>query len=281
MAADKKDWQTRLNPDEQHFVKYNLGLFVVFDNVVINNLVEFKQRMQCMEIQAWFACQEAQEHVHVEAYMLQAEGILEGDELAEVLASVETMPAIAAAVRWARKYMDLALPDGDVLIAWACVEGVLFQSSFAGIQWLRERNLLPGVTTYNQFIARDENYHACGTAHVVRHELLERPSSARAHEIMREGLGVAALIVAEGLRAPLLHMTPALLLQYTEFQANCILDLMGYPALSRAGNPFPFMDKLALNDVAKANFFEKDVTQYAGAVAGSAEYGINSAPITY
>jgi ribonucleoside-diphosphate reductase beta chain/ribonucleoside-diphosphate reductase subunit M2 len=41
---------------------------------------------------------------------------------------------------------------------------------------------------------------------------------------------------------------------------------MGYKPLYFAENPFPFMNKMLLNDVSKTNFFESRPTQYQNLV---------------
>jgi ribonucleoside-diphosphate reductase subunit M2 len=49
------------------------------------------------------------------------------------------------------------------LIAFACVEGIFFSSSFASIYWIKKRGLMPGLTLSNEFISRDEasTYRIC------------------------------------------------------------------------------------------------------------------------
>lgn len=282
MSGDRKDWETRMDDGERHFVRYILGLVAIFDNIVIKNLKEsFEKRLGCMEAAAYLAAQEDQEWVHAEAYMLQSEGVAQGDELNGILNSIETMPAVKTIVEWANKYLNNDMPDGDVLIAWAFVEGVLFQGPFCGLQWLRDRKLLPGVTEFNQFIARDEGVHTLFTCHIVKEELLDRPTRIRAHAIANEAFKAAAMFIDEALPKPLHNMTANLMKQYVQFQTDCVLAEMGYRALFGAKNPFPFMDALSLQEVAKANFFERRSTAYSGPVKDAAVFSIDESPIKY
>lgn len=282
MANDAKDWNTRLEPADKHFVKYNLGLFAVFDNLVIKNLKEnFVKRLNCMEAEAYLAAQEDQEWVHAEGYMLQAQGVVGGAELDEILASMKTMPAVKAVIDWASKYLDPSIPDGEALIAFAFVEGVIFSGSFAGIQWLRERNMLHGMTEFNQFIARDEGIHCLFTCHVVREELIARAPRHRAHAIAREAIAVASMFVDEAMPKPLHNMTAPLLKQHIQFRADTVLKEMRYKPLFQVEEPFVFMDKLSLNEIAKANFFERRSTAYKGIEAGDNVYGIDESEITF
>ncbi len=46
------------------------------------------------------------------------------------------------------------------LIAFACVEGIMFSGSFCAIFWLKKRGLMPGLCLSNELISRDESLHA-------------------------------------------------------------------------------------------------------------------------
>jgi ribonucleoside-diphosphate reductase beta chain len=282
MSKDANDWKTRLDARDKHFIKYTLGLFAVFDNLVIKNLKEnFAKRFNCMEAEGYLAIQEDQEWVHAEGYMLQAEGVVGGEELKEVLGSIRTMPAVKAIIEWAKKYLSDAIPDGEALIAWAFVEGVIFSGAFAGIQWLRERNMLPGMTEFNQFIARDEGVHCLFTCHVAVEQLIVRAPRSKAHEIAAEAIAVASMFVDEALPQPLYNMSAELMKQYVQFQADCVLAEMKYKPLYGIKNPFTYMDKLSLNEIAKANFFERSVTAYQGPSEGGLVFGIDETEVKY
>ncbi|CAG9773360.1 unnamed protein product [Ceutorhynchus assimilis] len=43
---------------------------------------------------------------------------------------------------------------------WAAMEGIVFNFAFALFCWLRYKNLLPEFTKANEYIMRDEQYHA-------------------------------------------------------------------------------------------------------------------------
>lgn len=282
MSKDKKDWDTRCTPEEKHFIKYQLGLFAIFDNLVIKNLKEnFVKRFRCMEAEAYLAKQEDQEWIHAEAYMLQAQGVVGGDELKEVLASLQTMPAVKAIIDWAAKYLDPSVSDGEALVAWALAEGGIFSASFAGIQWLRDRNMLPGMTEFNQFIARDEGVHCLFTCHLVTDQLIARAPRTKVHAIVREAFAVTSLFINASLPHALHNMTAPLMEQYTQFQFDSVLALMRYKPLYSVENPFRFMDKLSLNAVAKANFFERRASQYGGPEEGSLDCTVDKSEIQY
>ena len=71
-----------------------------------------------------------------------------------------------------------------------------------------------------------------------------------------------------------------LMRQYVRFQADCVLADMGYAPLFRAENPFPFMDKLTLNEIAKTNFFEARPTQYQKVTKeGASRFAVDNSPV--
>ena len=71
-----------------------------------------------------------------------------------------------------------------------------------------------------------------------------------------------------------------LLNQYVRYVADTVLIQTGFPPAYRAANPFNFMDMLALNEVAKSNFFEYRPTQYQNlGASGALEFAIDDSPI--
>jgi len=54
--------------------------------------------------------------------------------------------------------------------------------------------------------------------------------------------------------------------EYIEFVADRLLVSLGYPKAWNTANPFPWMERIALEG--KDNFFEKRVTNYALAGVG-------------
>ena len=265
LTKDRNDWQsTRMADDERNFVKMQLAFFARIDIDVLDNLDEnFGQEVDCLEARFYYAAQRDQECVHTESYSLQIEAVMEGAEREQVFNAVRTMPIIGKMRAWVKRWFDRAHPAGDRLVAWAGVEGVLFSSSFNGLQWLRERNLLPGITDANTMIVRDEGIHTLFTCLLVRKYLIARPSQERVEEIFGSLVELLDEFVRESLPVRLIGLNAELMTQYVRFQADCVIADMGYkPVYGVAANPCPYMDKLTLNEVAKVNFFEHRPNQY-------------------
>lgn len=263
LSQDRRDWETRMSEPERAFIRHQLAFFSRFDIDVLGNIDELTNDVDCLEAKFVYAAQAHQECVHAEAYSLQASALLEGDELTRVLNAVTNSPVIARMRDWALRHFAPGLPVGERLAAAAYVEGGFFNSSFASLQWLRERNLLPGVVAYNEFILRDEGVHWLFTCLLLRQRVRVRPSPAFIAGMLAEVVALIDAFIEESLPEPLLGINATLLRQYIRFQLDNVTAEMGYPELVMGdSNPFPFMDKLTLQGVMKTNFFEHQSTAY-------------------
>ena len=263
LSADRASWNT-MTDDQKHFVIMQLAFFATIDISVLDNIDDnFSSEVDCLEARAVFAEQSAQEWIHTEGYGLQIEAVIENeDERERIFNSARTMPIIARMKEWVTKWFDRGLSIGERLIAFAAVEGVLFSASFSSIQWLRELRLLPGVTAFNEFIVRDENVHTEFSCMLVTKYLKEQPSQEVAHAIFDEVIYIIDDFISESISVSLIGLSVEDMKQYVRYQTDRVLEMLEYDAKFNVANPFPFMDKLLLNDVSKTNFFEGRPTQY-------------------
>jgi len=281
LSKDKADWTTRMDADQRHFVAMQLGFFAGADLWVLDNLAEnFSQEIDCLEANMAFAAQMDQECTHAESYSLQIEAVMSGEERDNTMNAAEHMPAVRKMRDWAFRWFDRGIDIGERLVAWAIFEGVLFSASFASLQWLREANLLTGITEYNTFIVRDEGVHTLHACLYVRRYLVNRPSAARVYEIFDGAIETLDDFVDTSLPVRLIGMNADLMRTYVRFQADCVIEELGYEPRYRVENPFPFMDKLSLNEVAKANFFERNSTQYQSVTrAGASNFALDDSEV--
>jgi ribonucleoside-diphosphate reductase beta chain len=154
------------------------------------------------------------------------------------------------------------------LLAFICVEGIFFSGSFCAIYWLKSRGLMPGLSTANQFISRDENLHA--EMAIELYKMLEnRLDQTTVHSIFKEAVEIEREFITESLPVSLIGMNEKLMSQYIEMVADRWLVLLGYDKLYGTANPFPFMEMISLNE--KVNFFENVVTNYQRSNVGTTE----------
>jgi ribonucleoside-diphosphate reductase beta chain len=154
------------------------------------------------------------------------------------------------------------------LLAFICVEGIFFSGSFCAIYWLKNRGLMPGLSTANQFISRDENLHAEFAIELYKmldHKLDEET----VHAVFKDAVDIEKEYITESLPVSLIGMNAALMRLYIEFVADRWLVLLGYNKIYNSQNPFSFMELISVN--CKTNFFETVVDSYQRA-------NINSTP---
>jgi ribonucleoside-diphosphate reductase beta chain len=154
------------------------------------------------------------------------------------------------------------------LLAFVCVEGIFFSGSFCAIYWLKSRGLMPGLSTANSFISRDENLHT--EFAIELYKMLEaRLDETTVHSIFREAVEIEKEFITESLPVSLIGMNCNLMTQYIEMVADRWLVLLGYNKIYNTQNPFPFMEMISLNE--KVNFFENTVTSYQRSNVGTTE----------
>jgi len=163
LAQDATDFQT-LTADEQHFVKYVLAFFASSDGIVNENLMgNFSKEIQISEARSFYAFQAFNEAEHNRTYgMLIDSLVTDLDERDRLFNAITEIPAVQRKAEWALTWLDPATRSfAERLVAFLCVEGILFSGSFCAIFWLKRAHpgLLPGLSPSNQFIARDEASH--------------------------------------------------------------------------------------------------------------------------
>jgi ribonucleotide reductase beta subunit family protein with ferritin-like domain len=266
MSQDVRDWQT-LAPDEREFLLHVLAFFAVSDSLVLENLVgNFCTELSNPEVVAFYTFQAMMENVHAEMYSILLDTLCQDQEQKQRLFNaVETMPSVAQKAAFAQKWMDPQQPYEQRLIAFACVEGILFSGSFCAIYWLRKRSLCPGLTLSNEFIARDEGMH-CEFA-VLLYRQYTRPEdrlpAAQVREIIHAALEVERAFIAKALPHKLTAMNSVSMSAYVYFVADRLCQqLCDHPLVEGIvpHNPFEWMVQLGLQG--KTNFFEKRVSEY-------------------
>jgi ribonucleoside-diphosphate reductase beta chain len=150
-------------------------------------------------------------------------------------------------------------------MAFAAVEGIFFSGAFCSIFWFKQRGIMPGLTTSNEFISRDEGLHT-DFACLLYSKLANRLSKTRAHKLIREAVKIEKEFITEAIPCSMIGMNAKMMGQYIEFVADRLLLQMGYPKTYETGNPFGFMERISLEG--KDNFFEKKVSTYALAGVG-------------
>jgi ribonucleotide reductase beta subunit family protein with ferritin-like domain len=266
-TQDMKDWE-KLTDDERHFVKNVLAFFAGSDGIVMENLVErFTGEVAWMEAKMAYGFQAMMEGIHSEVYSLMIDTFVKDtDEKDKLFHAIQTIPCIGKKAQWALKWIgDRKSSFATRLIAFACVEGIFFSGSFCAIYWLKQRGLMPGFTTSNEFISRDEGMHTDFACLLYSH-IQNRIRRSRVVEIIKEAVDIEKEFICESLPCKMLGMNSELMSQYIEFVADRLCVQLGYSKIFNTTNPFDFMERISLES--KDNFFEKRSTNYSKAGVG-------------
>ena len=267
LTKDMKDWE-KLDENTQHFIKHVLGFFAASDGILMENLsLNFQNEVQIPEARYFYANQNFMEAIHSETYSLLIDTYINDKaEKQKLLEAATTIPAIQKKADWAIKWLDSSKADFPTrLIAFAVVEGIFFSGAFCSIFWLKKRGLMPGLTTSNEFIARDEGLHT-DFACLLYSKIKNRLKRGQVNKIIKDAVTIEKNFITKALPCELIGMNAALMAQYIEFVADRLLVQLGYPKVYEAANPFEFMERISLEG--KDNFFEKKVSNYAKAAVG-------------
>ena len=262
-SKDTSDFN-KLTPDEQHFIKMILAFFSSSDTIVNINLSErFLNDVKIREAIIAYTYQMMIESVHSEVYSLQIDNIVKDTtEKERLFNAVREFPCIAMKANWALKWIESDDSFAARLIAFAIVEGVFFSGAFCSIYWFKKRNLMPGLCSSNELIARDEGMHA-SFAVLLYSMLTNKLPESQIHDMFTDAVIIETQFICDSLPCAMIGMNSDLMTQYIKFVADRLLVDLGYNKLFNVINPFDFMESISIEG--KTNFFESRPTQYQNA----------------
>lgn len=267
LSKDMAHWE-KLSDNERYFIKNILGFFAGSDGIVMENLAErFSRDVKWPEAKFFYACQNLLEAVHSETYSLLIDTYIQDkEEKAHILRATDTIPCVKKKAEWALAWINNKEESfATRLLGFAAVEGIFFSGAFCAIFWLKQRGLMPGLTLSNEFIARDEGIHT-DFACLLYSKIVNRLDKKKVHKIIRDAVKIEKQFITKSLPCELIGMNAKMMTQYIEFVADRLLLQLGYPKAYNTANPFPFMERMSLEN--KDNFFEKRVSTYAKATVG-------------
>ena len=308
LTDDAKHFRDRLNEGERRLLLRVLGFFAGSDTIVAQNInmnfIDECEKRGWLETVIAYQFQTMMENIHSEAYSLMIDELISDKaQRLQLFDSIKQIPSIAAKAEWCMRWMGKAdraelIPDfvrksldqnranlsddtrvwldaecptfGERLVAFNCVEAILFSSSFAIIFWFKKRGLLPGISFANELISRDERmHHEFGSATFMRLQtssvLPETVSPARILEIVTSCVEIEKAFVRDALPVKLAGINEEKLCQYVEFMGDRVLLDLGcerhfYQDVKNPKSPCDWMEKISLDH--KTNFFERRVTNY-------------------
>ena len=256
-----------LSEGEKHFINNVLAFFAASDGIVNENLAEnFIGEVQYAEAKFFYGFQIMMENIHSETYSLLIDTyVKDKNEQAKYFNAIENIPCVKEKAEWALSWVD-SPSFAERLIAFAAVEGIFFSGSFCSIFWLKKRGLMPGLSFSNELISRDEGLHCDFACHLHNNHVVDKVPEEKIKEIIVSALEIEKEFITNSLPVDLIGMNSALMKQYLEFVADRLLLDLNCPKAFGSGNPFDFMQNIALQN--KTNFFEKRVAEYSKSNVG-------------
>lgn len=264
LSKDMDDWMN-LSSDEQHFIKNILAFFAGSDGIVLENLgVRFMTDIQCAEARCFYGFQIAMENIHSEMYSLLIDTyITSSEEKNHLFNAIDTIPSVSKKAKWALKWInDEHSSFATRVVAFAAVEGIFFSGSFCALFWLKKRGIMPGLTSSNELISRDEGMHTDFAVEIYG-MLQNKLDQKTINEIIKEAVAIEKEFIIDSIPCKMIGMNSDLMSEYIEFVADRLIVQLGYKKIFNASNPFEFMEMCSLDG--KTNFFEKRVMDYSKA----------------
>lgn len=264
LLSDDANAYESLTENEKILLGRVLGFFSQADSLVLENIhINFGEEVTIPESRLFLSNQVFMESEHAIVYSALIDALIsDPGERAIVLDAIKHIPSVREKAKWAQQWMNQKQRFATRLIGFACVEGILFSSSFASIFWLKTRQNIPGLNLSNQFISRDEAMHVDHAVALYKHLLHKLPEDD-VHAIVRGAVEAEKLFVDDAIPYTLVGMNKDLMKQYVEFVADTLLSDLEYGIIYGAQNPFSFMENLGLQG--KTNFFEHRPSDYSRA----------------
>lgn len=257
-----KDQFEKLDSSQQKALKMLIFFFANADAIVADNLaLNFLMEDIPEEAKFFYSYQLHNENVHNESYAKIIEAYVpNSEEKAKAYNSIVEIPTVSKKLKWAERWINKGTFE-EKLIAFACVEGLLFSSTFATIFWFKHlKSPLWGLYTANEEISRDENSHYDFAMYYYANYIENKLEESVIKGIILEAYEVERQYVEDIFEEPITGMNKDKMLQYIQFITDNILINFKINAVFNVDNPLAFTEEIAIP--MRENFFEKRTTVY-------------------
>ena len=281
----------KLSTAERHLVNRLVAFFATGDTIVANNLVlNLYQHVNAPEARLYLSRQLFEEAVHVQFYLTLLDTYLPDEaERHQAFDAIENIPSIRRKGEFCFKWMDSIEHIGqletaadrrafmlNVICFAACIEGLFFYGAFSYVYFLRSRGLLHGLASGTNWVFRDESMHMAFAYDVVETARREEPDlfdeelADQVRQMLTEAVDCEVAFAEDLLSQGVSGMSITDMRSYLEYVADRRLAQLGLDPIYGSHNPFTFLE---LQDVQElSNFFERRVSAYQVAVAGTVSF---------
>tara|TARA_Y100000741_G_scaffold214443_1_gene163373 strand:+ start:629 stop:1585 length:957 start_codon:yes stop_codon:yes gene_type:complete len=259
--ADISDWE-KLNDSEKFFISNVLSFFAGSDGIIFENLsINFIDEIKIPEIRAYYGWQAAMETIHSETYALMIDTYISEESKYKIFNGIQELPGVKKKAEWTQKWLNQAIPFQKRLVAFTIVEGIFFSGSFCAIFWLKyvKKLMTKALGKSNELIARDESLHT-DFGVLLYSYIVNKLSPEEMKEMMKSAVEIEKEFICDSFQCNLIGINADSMKTYIEFQADRLIEKLGYEKIYHSECPFSFMDTMSLDG--KSNFFEQRVTDY-------------------
>ena len=182
-------------------------------------------------------------------------------EKLRILNGIKELPGVRKKADWTQKWLNNDISFQERLVAFTIVEGIFFSGSFCVIFWLKyvKGLMTKALGKSNELIARDESLHTDFGVLLYSYIQNKLPDDVM-YDMMRSAVEIEKEFICDSFSCDLIGINANSMEQYIEFQADRLLQKLGYNKIYNVRCPFSFMDTISLDG--KSNFFEQRVTDY-------------------
>ena len=259
--ADISDWE-KLNDSEKFFISNVLSFFAGSDGIIFENLsINFIDEIKVPEIRAYYGWQAAMETIHSETYALMIDTYISEESKYKIFNGIQELPGVKKKAEWTQKWLNQDIPFQKRLVAFTIVEGIFFSGSFCAIFWLKyvKKLMTKALGKSNELIARDESLHT-DFGVLLYSYIVNKLSPEEMKEMMKSAVEIEKEFICDSFQCNLIGINADSMKTYIEFQADRLIEKLGYEKIYYVECPFSFMDTMSLDG--KSNFFEQRVTDY-------------------
>jgi len=259
--ADISDWE-KLNDSEKFFISNVLSFFAGSDGIIFENLsINFIDEIKVPEIRAYYGWQAAMETIHSETYALMIDTYISEESKYKIFNGIQELPGVKKKAEWTQKWLNQDIPFQKRLVAFTIVEGIFFSGSFCAIFWLKyvKKLMTKALGKSNELIARDESLHT-DFGVLLYSYIVNKLSPHEMEEMMKSAVEIEKEFICDSFQCNLIGINANSMKTYIEFQADRLIEKLGYTKIYNSTCPFNFMDTMSLDG--KSNFFEQRVTDY-------------------
>ena len=272
IETDKEHFNniSKTSPELKKLITTILSFFAQLDGLVSQNLgCNFIQDFGYIKAASnFFAAQNFNEVIHNETYSFFIDNLIENSKEKDTLFNSSlNFNYIHRILSWIKTYTDESVYTSHKrLVAFICLEGILFNAGFVIINWIKiNKGLYPALTKANEWILKDETLHMNFGIALFNHvKAIENVSFSDFRNIVEECIVSSINFIKECLPNPMFDLSQDNIIKYLEYVANYISINCGYGELlyeDITENPCTWMELVSLPN--KVNFHERSNTDYS------------------